>query len=334
MKNTIFQKIRSWVLIHKKLAVGLALLLCAAIAAVLLILAPQKNEGVEYLIGVSQPNISDNMQLELYQDIELRCKEYESVRFVSFDAGYSADKQKTDIDNLLLLEIDALIVVTFEPENIADAIERAYKSGIPVIIIGYPPQNDAYTLRIYTDNITIGQMAGEYVKKLSAGRICTVLEIQGEPRSRISIDLKNGFFEGIEPYDNITKEYVMTGYWSQEKTRARMNESQFFSKEPAINVIFAHNDMMALGAAVNLKQTRNSAYIISVGGYSVKNSDLPAIKEGMINTTFTYSTGGSEAVDAAMKLMHGEVMPSQIELPPQIVNKDNVDKFLRHGGNS
>jgi ribose transport system substrate-binding protein len=275
--------------------------------------------------------MTDNFELELFNDINEQCHQYSNVRFVSYDAGESEEKQTQDIKNLLELGIDALIVVTFEPQNIADTIRDVYEQGIPVILIGYAPDNKIYTTRIYTDNEKVGKAAGEYVKKLSSGRTCTVLEIQGEPHSQISIDRKNGFFAGIAPYENITKEYVMTGYWSQEKTRARMNQSDFFSKQPPINVIFAHNDMMALGAAVNLNQTRKSAYIISVGGYSVKNSDLLAIKEGMINATFTYPTGGAIAVDTIMDIISGKDVPKEIELESQLVNEDNVDAFLKSG---
>lgn len=321
---------------RKKLAyvAGVMAVLGVVLGIVLLLSAPTADDGVAYLIGVSHPNMTDNFQLELNHDIETRCQQYDSVRFVSFDAGHNDEKQKQDISNLIELGVDALVVVTFEPDEIAEAITKAYDTGIPVIIIGYAPEHASYTSRIYTDNVTIGQMAGEYVKKLSSGRICTVLEIQGEPHSKVSVDLKNGFFEGIAPHKNITKEYVMTGYWSQEKTRARMYESDFFSKEPPINVIFAHNDMMALGAAVNLRQTRKSAYIISVGGYSIKNSDLLAIKDGMINATIAHPTGGAVAVDIVMNILQGEDVPSEIELIPKLVYENNVDIYIKTGGAS
>lgn len=315
----------------KKVIVFIVLAAICILATVGIKHVPSEEDGVECLIGVSLPNMTDNFELELFNDVNTQCQKYDSVRFVSYDAGDSKEKQKQDIKNLLDLGVNALIVVTFEPQNIADTIQDVYEQGIPVILIGYAPDNEAYTTRIYTDNEKIGKMAGEYVKKLSNGRTCTVLEIQGEPHSQISVDRKNGFFEGIAPYKNITKEYVMTGYWSQEKTRARMNQSDFSSKQPPINVIFAHNDMMALGAAVNLSQTRKSAYIISVGGYSVKNSDLLAIKEGIINATFTYPTGGEIAVDTIMNIMAQKDVPKEIELPSQLVNEDNVDAFLKSG---
>jgi ABC-type sugar transport system substrate-binding protein len=323
--KSIRSKKKKWII-----AAALVVVICMLTVVMLTQIRP-KEDGVQCLIGVSFPNMTDNFELELYNDINAQCRKYDSVSIVSYDAGESETKQKNDIINLLELGVDALIIVSFEPRNIADTIQNAYDKGIPVILIGYPPGNDAYTTRIYTDNEKIGKMAGEYVAKLSDGHTCTVLEIQGEPHSQISVDRKNGFFEGIAPYKNITKEYVMTGYWSQEKTRARMSQSDFFSKQPPINVIFAHNDMMALGAVVNLSQSSNNAYIISVGGYSVKNSDLLGIKEGMIDATFTYPTGGDIAVMTVMDIMTGKNVPKEIEVPSQLVNIDNVEAFLKSG---
>ncbi len=326
--NILLRITRTWVNVLAAVCVFLMLALLTGCAL------SKEDDGIKYLIGVSQPNMTDNFELELYNDINEQCRQYDGVRFVSYDAGDSEDKQKEDIKNLLELGVDALIVVSFEPENIAETIEGVYEQDVPVILIGYAPDNQAYTTRIFTDNSKIGLMAGEYVKKLSNGRNCTVLEIQGEPHSRTSVDRKNGFIEGIKPYKNIIKEYVMTGYWSQEKTRARMNESGFFQKQPPINVIFAHNDMMALGAAVNLKQTRKSAYIISVGGYSVKNSDLRAIKDGLINATFSYPTGGDIAVNIIINIMLGNEVPKEIEVPTQLINEKNIDIFLKDGDES
>ncbi len=324
-------KMKAWMALHKKRIFNMLLLVVfgCLLGMIITSLVPPKEDGVKCLIGVSQPNMTDNFELELYNDIGTQCRQYDSVRFVSYDAGHSLEKQKQDIDNLLKLGLDALIVVTFEPEGLEARIQHAYDTGIPVIVIGYAPQDTDYSMHIYTDNEAIGRMAGEYVRKLSNGRECTVLEIQGEPHSQITVDRKNGFFEGIAPYPNITKEYVMTGYWSQEKTRERMYESDFFSKDPPINVIFAQNDMMALGAAVNLRQTRKSAYIISVGGYAVKNSDLSAIKEGLINATFTYPTGGAEAVQAVMSLLDGSEVPKELALKSELVNGNNIDVFLK-----
>lgn len=300
------------------------------IAAVLILFFKPEEDGVEILIGVSQPNLTDSFQIQFYNELYDLEADNDNMRFVCFDAGYSVGKQTEDIENLLSLGLNALIIVTFDPEPISESIQDAYDTGIPVIIIGYAPEKAEYSTRIYTDNFVIGSKAGEYVKKLANIRECVVLEIQGDPYSRENKDLKNGFSSAIEKYKNIKKEYVMTGYWSQEKTRNRMHESDFFSEKLQINVIFAYNDMMAAGAAANLRETRKSAYIISVGGYDLKNSDLMMIRDGVINATFTRPTGVEQAMDAILKLIHREEVQREYQLESILITKENVEPFLQH----
>lgn len=300
------------------------------IAVAILFVLKTEDDGVQTLIGVSQPNLTDSFQIQLYNELYEMESNNEEMYFACFDAGYSVEKQKDDIENLLSLGLDALIVVTFDPESISDSIQEAYDTGIPVIIIGYAPEKADYTTRIYTDNFEIGSKAGEYVKTLANIRECIVMEIQGDPYSRESRDLKNGFSSAIDKYDNITKEYVMTGYWSQESTRNRMHESDFFSKKPQINVIFAQNDMMAAGAAANLRETRKKAYIISVGGFKLKNSDLIMIRDGIINATFTQPTGAEQAVYAILQSLNGEEVKKEYRLETMLVTKENVELFLEN----
>jgi len=53
------------------------------------------------------------------------------------------------------------------------------------------------------------------------------------------------------------------------------------------------------------------------------------VKQGSIlDATFTYATGGSDAIDNALKILHGEQVPKKIVLGTRVFTKDNVD----HGG--
>ncbi len=286
-----------------------------------------EDEGVKTLIGLSQPNLSDNLQLCIKTEIQNRCEAYENVRCISYDAGFNYSNQSEDILRLLQLGIDALVVVTVEPDLIADAITQAFDAGIPVIIIGYAPSNGKYTTRVYTDNVKVGRQAGDYVRLLAGDDEIVMLEILGDPESMVSIDLKQGFKQAIQDKENIHNEYVMTGYWSQDKTLERMTESDFKSKAPPIDLIFAQNDSMAIGASLGILDFGREITIIGVGGYPVKNSDLEALKNGQIDATFSVPTGGNEAVDTVIKLLDGEVAPRQIELTAVLVNSSNINQF-------
>ncbi|MEI8200611.1 MAG: substrate-binding domain-containing protein [Eubacteriales bacterium] len=302
-----------------RIALKIFVVMCLC-SSVFLTACSTRDEGVGILLGLTQPNLSDNLQLSIKTDIQNRCASYDNVRCISYDAGFNYLNQSDDINRLLKLGVDALIVVTVEPELITEAITKAYETGIPVIIIGYAPESGNYSVRIYSDNIKIGQKVGEYVVQLAGKADCTVLQILGDPESRTSKDLKQGFKQAVESHGNIQNEYVMTGYWSQDKTIERLKESDFNDKTPPIDLIFAQNDSMAVGAALGTADFKRDIKIIGIGGYPYKNSDLEALKSGQIDATIALPTGGEAAVDAALKLINGDTVPDQIELESNLIS--------------
>ena len=313
---------------------GIRILSVLAIAAAVLFLfiglrQYTKEDGYVYLIGLSQPDLSDNAQLALYNDIALSCAA-EDIRLISYDAGQSTAKQRNDIRTLTEIGVDALIISSDNAEAMADVIGNAYHAGITVILIGSIPVTGECSCHVVPDRYAAGRIAGEYMAGLFPEENCTVLEIYGEARSRISKDLQYGFQDAIDRYNNIINEYVMTGYWTEVDTQERLIESRFFSLKPAVNAIFAHNDSMAIAAAITAEERGKEVVIIGVGGYALPNSDLQAVRDGRLQATVYCPTGGKEAVDLAVRIIRdGQQPPDTVTLEPELVTAANVDAYLQ-----
>jgi ribose transport system substrate-binding protein len=48
------------------------------------------------------------------------------------------------------------------------------------------------------------------------------------------------------------------------------------------------------------------------------------VAQGILDATFLYPTGGAEAIDVALRLLHGEEVPKRITLGTRIFTDDNV----------
>ena len=311
--------------------------LAAAAAVVILFAAVQKysaEDGYEYLIGLSQPGLSDNAQIALYNDIASACGE-EDIRLISYDAGQNTAKQRKDIRTLTEIGVDALIVSSENAETMADVISSACQEGIAVILIGSVPVSGEFTCKVVPDRVEAGRIAGEYAAELFPEETCTILEIYGEARSRVSRELQRGFRDIIDAHGNMTIEYVMTGYWTQVDTQERLIESRFFSQKPSVDVIFAHNDSMAIAAAITAEEREKEPVIISVGGYTLPNSDLEAMRDGRLQAAVVCPSGGKEAVDLAIKIIReGQLPPNTVWLEPELVTAENVDAYLNRARNT
>ena len=55
------------------------------------------------------------------------------------------------------------------------------------------------------------------------------------------------------------------------------------NKAERVDLIFAHNDVMAIAAAAEAEEKKSEAAVISVGGYDLRGSDLEAVKDGRLN---------------------------------------------------
>jgi ABC-type sugar transport system substrate-binding protein len=286
-----------------------------------------KDDGIKYIIGVSQPNLMEPWRIAMNDEIKAEAAKHSDMKVVFYDAAQDNEKQKQDIENMVNQRIDLLIVSANDTDYLSETISKVFKQGIPVIEMEYPTKNENYTTLIYCDNKKIGRLAGEYVGELLGGNGGTVLEIQGEPDSPITIERKKGFREGISKFPNVKVAYVVVGYWLRDKTEARVDE--IYKKEPKVDVIFAHNDAMALGAWRVAAKDDLKAKIVGIDGMTGKLNGLDAVKKGILNCTYIYPTGGKEAVDIARRILNGEKVPKQLELQTVKVTRDNVDELIK-----
>ena len=120
-----------------------------------------------YVIGVSQ--CSEDIWRDK-QNAELRMGAYfqDNVE-LRFAAAYDSDeRQVQQIDSLVASGIDLLIVAPNQVQTISPAIDRAYDSGIPVIVFERKTDSQKFTAFMSADNYEMGRVMGEYVA--TAGR--------------------------------------------------------------------------------------------------------------------------------------------------------------------
>lgn len=94
-----------------------------------------------------------------------------------------------------------------------------------------------------------------------------------------------------------------------------------------MDLVFAHNDEMAIGANKLIESKGMDVFVIGVDGLHGNNRGIEAVREGKIDGTITYPTGGKEAIAYAVKLLNGDEVPCEIELQAQLITVENVEDF-------
>ncbi|WP_138753201.1 substrate-binding domain-containing protein [Paenibacillus sinopodophylli] len=283
-------------------------------------------EGVKYLIGVSQPNLNEPWRVVLNDEIKRDAGAYPDLRVIFTDGGNDSKQQEEDLHKLVGYGIDLLIISLDDPILLTPTITEIYEK-IPVIVLGRGVTGYDYTLYIGTDNRLIGSKAAGYAKQLLEAGDNRVVEILGLKGSPTVDERSEGFREALTDRKDIVIAESLYADWQRDKSEDLLLET--LGKDTDIDLIFAHNDAMALGASIALKKKGiTDVKIIGVDGIKGDNGGLNLVKDGTLTGTFTSPTGGGEAIRYAVDILNNEKgIPKKIIVRSHPITKDNINEF-------
>ena len=289
--------------------------------------AKRTDDQVKYLIGVSQPNLSDPWQVVMNDEISQEVKDHTDMKVIFTDAATSSQQQINDVKKLIGYGVDLLIISLDDPLALTSTVSEVY-GKIPVIVLGRGVTDYDYTLYIGTDNEMIGQKAGEFALESLGLKGGHIVEIQGLRGSPSVVERSLGFREAIASQPNIQIIQSINADWQRDKAEDLLVD--FLKNNREIDMIFAHNEAMALGAIRALKTSHLPAVdIIGIDGVNSTNSSLKLVSENKVTGMFTSPTGGIEAIQYAIDILNKEKgIPKKIILRSQRItlNKQDVQE--------
>ena len=280
-----------------------------------------------YVIGVSQCSVDawrEAANNEIMQEASFYGDVTVNIRSVHDDS----EQQVEDIEKFISEKVDLLVISPNESASLTPVVEKAYHSGIPVILYDRKVDSDQYTAFIGGDNRQIGSIAGSYAMSTlrNSGRICV---IRGTKGSTADTERYEGFMEALRDNAEFSGEVVAEEYANFNRQSAeRVMKSLLNSGEGPFDLVFAFNDEMAAGvydayASYNIYE---KPYILGIDALLVPNGTgtISYIQNGMINASFIYPTGGKDVVNLARRILLGEEYDKENVLNTEVVNSSNV----------
>lgn len=287
----------------------------------------KEEKEIEFLIGISQANTSEPWRLQLIQELKDEAEKHPNLKLIFTDATDDTEKQKKDIDKLINFGIDLLIVSPFDPVDLTPKISDVYQGNIPVIVLDRGVEGYDYTLFIGTDNNLIGKQAAHSVADIAKNKNVNVIQLYAESNEYVNSLRKKGFMQSIEKHTNINNIYCPVP--RQHRDDAENAILNYESIED-IDIIFAYNDDLALGAYRALTSLGISDIkLVGIDGFLGKNAGVELVQSGIIEETVSCPTGGKEAIQSALDILsHESGIPKQIILRSKQINKDNVEDYI------
>lgn len=260
------------------------------------------------------------------QGIEIRIK----------TAHDSNQQQIRDIESFIADQIDLIIVSPNEAIPLTPVIEKAMQEGIPVVLIDRKISTGQYTAFVGADNFQIGKEVGVYAANLLNGK-GNIAEICGLNGSTPASERHNGFISVIGKYPGIKVVYKSNGDWLRKQAREKMIEA--FQSEIPIDLVFAQNDEMAIGAreAITVSSGIKKPILLGIDALPGTEGGIQKVLNGIIDATFIYPTGGEKAIQIAVQILNNEPYEKENILYTAVVDKTNArvlklqtDQIIQH----
>jgi signal transduction histidine kinase/DNA-binding response OmpR family regulator len=240
-------------------------------------------------------------------------------------ADDSNDKQISDLKYFADNGFDVIIASPNEAHAVTPTIEQIYDRGIPVIIFDRETDSDKFTAFRGADNREIGESAAKYALNLVDGDI-NVIEIQGLMGSTPAIDRQRGFDSVAEQNPRLNVVAHADAEWFGKKATAAADT--LLHQHPDVNLIYAHNDRMAI-AASEVARRMGRLDIKVIGIDAAPAIGIRAVADSVINATFIYPTMGGELIKTALNILEGKPYDRIVMTPTQsAVDLSNADILI------
>ncbi|MCF8242323.1 MAG: substrate-binding domain-containing protein [Melioribacteraceae bacterium] len=297
------------------------------LAVFLILSCGDKEEVKKYVIGFSQCNSAEPWREAMNKEMMKEAENYPEIELLISDGNQDNSKQVADIENFLVREIDLLIVSPNEAQPLTAIVEKVYNQGIAVIVLDRKILSEKYTTFIGADNVIIGEAAGKYAAELLNGK-GKIIEIWGLKGSTPAQERHDGFIKGLAGNPGIEIIYEQDGAWLRRKGREIMeNALQRFSN---IDLVYAHNDPMAMGAYLAAQNAgrENEIYFLGIDALPGAEGGVQAVVNNQLEATFLYPTGGSLAIKTAVKILNNQETEKNITLETETIDSSNAEKYL------
>ena len=244
------------------------------------------------------------------------------------------EDQITLLQNAVSAKADAIIIAVASSVAQAAEVERAYDSGIPIILVDTMVATDKYTASFVTNNVAAGRSAAEELIRIlrsngTPENVRGTIAVQiGSSGSQTIIDRLAGFREYWD--SNAPANWVVDWDGMQvndgDISRAvGIGQNQLVAY-PDLIAFFTPNNGSTVGAVTALVEANRTD--IAMLGFDFSKEMEEIIRSGDFHVSTMLQNQyfmGFDGVSAALDLINGRTVPKDNDTGLTVVNASNVN---------
>jgi len=290
---------------------------------------PPLEQKDRYKVGFSQMESNNPWRIaetKSFHDTAESC----GWDLIATDAAGSAAKQVADVDSMIAQGIDVLFLPPREEKPLIPAVKKAKAAGIPTFLVDRSVDPNAakagedYVAFLGSDFIDQGRRVAEWTAENFKGDKGVIVELEGTTGSSPANDRKKGFDDRIAQDDRFEIVASQSGDFARDLGRQVMET--LLQAHPDVNIVYAHNDEMAIGAIQALelagRKPGDDVLVVSIDG---TRDALQAIIDGKMGVTVESSPFfGPLACKTMQRYAAGETIEPWVQVKDRIFTVDNA----------
>jgi len=289
----------------------------------------------QFVVAFSQANNAEPYRAAQNALMTKLWGEHADVKLVISDAQQDNSRQVAQVETFIRQKPDLLIVAPNERAALTAVMGQAMEAKIPVICLERDIVQPNYTTYVHSDNVAIGRKAGQFIvdhltKKYGEAK-GNVVSMRGLLGVEGEINRDRGAREILDRYPAIRIVADPVADWIQAKAKDRMTE--VLRAQPKIDVVYGHNDPMAVGAYLAAKELGREKEMIFVGvdGLGGEAGGIKKVMDGVLAVTFVYPLCVDKAVEVGNRILHepGFHPEKEYVIESTMVTPENAASMLK-----
>lgn len=266
--------------------------------------------------------------------------EEKGVELIVLDAAGKADKQQSDLEDLVAQGVDVIVVNVCNGDALKSAINNVAKQ-VPVIAVDSSVAGGTnVTSFITADNLAIGLSVGRAMAEAwNSSETPNAVIVSGAVGDREGEKRREGFVAGFLEYQyevygggniNVLSQKYATNWDAQ--TGVNQLQDIMVQYPEGIDMFFCESDAMTVPAMDAIKAVGYEGMNI-IGSVDGHRPLLEMIDEGEVTACGVNSASemGRLSIEYAIQVASGQSVPANSYVNAFCITKDNVSEYLANG---
>jgi len=286
-----------------------------------------------YTIGFVNWSTANSWTVQIVNEVQHEASLYPEIKeFITVSSEGDANKQISQIEDLVARGVDLILLIPVAPEAIVPAVEEATKAGIPIVVFASLVKTDKYVTYLQADELQFGRKQGDWLMQQLKCK-GNIIALNGVAGISTSDNRRQGLLDAIKACpDGGTSVKILAeadGSWAYDQGKQAVE--RMLAAYPQIDGVWSQGGAMTQGAIEAFEAAKRPLVPMTGednNGYMLYwQKRLAQGFKGMAASEPTWQS--RVALQAGLRILQGIPVSSFYALQVPTIYEADVAKYVR-----